>query len=193
MKTVTAVLASLLLLSVTVFAQQTAKPSANNPDPATREQVLKMMEVMNLRQQAAETMEAYKTQMSAVALEDVKSRMPNAPAAMFDELRSAFDEMFSQIPVNEIVDAIVPVYQKHLTKREVEATTAFYSTPEGKSMLKKLPLMVNEGMQVSLTTMKDRMDAASDRMTERVHQILQKYGQETHSETHKSPAVKPMP
>lgn len=192
MKRLIAVLCTSFVLSISLLAQHSTKFPANNPDPATREQVLKMMEVMDLRQQAAETMDSYKAEMSAVALDDMKARMPNAPAGMFDELRDAFDEMFSQVPVNEIVDAIVPVYQKYLTKREVDATIAFYSTPEGKSMLRKLPPMVNEGMQVSLTMMKDRMDAASDRMTERVHQILEKYGQ-THSETHGKPAADPKP
>lgn len=193
MNRVAAILAGLLLFSLNVFAQQSSKPSINNPDPATREQILKMMEVMDLRQQTAEAIEAYKVQMSGVVLEDIKARMPNAPPAMFNELREAFEEMFSQIPVNEIVDAIVPVYQKYLTKREVEATTAFYSTPEGKSMLKKLSPMVNEGMQVSLAMMRDRMDTASDRMNERVHEIMQKYGQDSHSGAQEKPAVTSKP
>lgn len=193
MKRTATLLSCLLLICISVFAQQTAQPQVSNPDPATREQVLKMMEVMNLRQQTAETMEAYKSQMASVVMEDMKTRMPNAPDAMFEELRGAFDEMFSQIPVDEIVDAIVPVYQKYLTKREVEATTAFYSTAEGKSMLQKLPTMVNEGMQVSLATMKERMDVASERMTERVHEIMKKYGQDSHSDAREKPAVKPKP
>lgn len=192
MKPVAAVLGSLMLLAASALSQ-TAQPEVKNADPATREQVLKMMEVMNLRQQTAETMDAYRAQMSNVVLEDMKARMPNAPPAMFEELRGAFDEMFSQIPINEIVDAIVPVYQKYLTKREVEATTAFYSTPEGKSMLQKLPPMVNEGMQVSLATMKERMDVASDRMSQRVQEILKKYGQDAHSDSHGKPAVKQKP
>ncbi|HYG97975.1 MAG TPA: DUF2059 domain-containing protein [Terriglobales bacterium] len=181
----------IVLFATTAFAQTTAQRSAD-PDSATREQVLKMMEVMNLRQQTAETMEAYKAQMSAAVIEDMKARMPNAPAAMFDELKVAFEEMFTEMPVNEMIDAIIPVYQKHLTKQEVEATTAFYSTPEGKSMLRKMPIMVNESMQIALATMREKMDSASVHMSERVQEIMKKHGQEphSHSDVHTTPSAK---
>ncbi len=65
-----------------------------------------------------------------------------------------------------MLQATIPVYQKHWTKADVDAMVAFYSTPTGQKMLKELPATMAEAMQAITPIMRKRMDA----MTERVHQ-----------------------
>jgi len=55
--------------------------------------------------------------------------------------------MFSALPMDEMVDAIIPIYQKHLTKADLAAVTAFYSSPAGQKILKELPAIMSESMQ----------------------------------------------
>jgi hypothetical protein len=58
-----------------------------------------------------------------------------------------FDGLFKEMPIDEMVDAIVPIYQKHLTKVDLAAVTAFYSSPSGQKILKEMPAIMSEAMQ----------------------------------------------
>lgn len=49
---------------------------------------------------------------------------------------------------NELAELGVPIYVKHLTREELEAAVAFYSSPEGRSMVQKLPAIMQESMEV---------------------------------------------
>ncbi len=42
---------------------------------------------------------------------------------------------------------MVEVYQKHFTEEELQATLKFYQSPEGRSMMEKMPLMMQDVMQ----------------------------------------------
>jgi uncharacterized protein len=66
--------------------------------------------------------------------------MPKVP----DEFWQEFE---NDIKPDEMVELVVPVYAKHLTLSEVRAANAYYSTPEGRSLIKKLPVIMNDAMQ----------------------------------------------
>ena len=70
-----------------------------------------------------------------------KSTRPEVPQEFWDEFMKSVDP-------DELVELVVPIYVKHLTKEEMEAATAFYRTPEGAAILAKLPLIVQESMMV---------------------------------------------
>ena len=44
---------------------------------------------------------------------------------------------------------MVPVYQKHFTKVEMDALAEFYTAPTGQKILKEMPEVVTEAMQAS--------------------------------------------
>ena len=44
--------------------------------------------------------------------------------------------------------AIIPLYHKHFTDREIKERIRFYSTDVGQKAIRVLPLLVNESMQV---------------------------------------------
>ncbi len=46
-----------------------------------------------------------------------------------------------------IQDLMVKVYQKHFTEEELQATLKFYQSPEGRSMMQKMPIMMQDVMQ----------------------------------------------
>jgi len=61
---------------------------------------------------------------------------------------------------------MVPTYQKHFTKGDIDALTAFYSAPTGQKILKEMPAIMSEAME----TMMPIMRRSLDRMTEGVQQ-----------------------
>ena len=68
------------------------------------------------------------------------------------------EQTMKDFPVDGMLDDMIPVYQKHLTKSDVQALISFYSTPTGQKMLRELPAMTAEGMQAVYPRIQKQMD-----------------------------------
>ena len=55
--------------------------------------------------------------------------------------------MARQADWQELEDMVIPIYVKHLTAEEMDASIAFYRTPIGQSILQKMPAVMQESMQ----------------------------------------------
>lgn len=172
---------ALLILAVAVvsFAQQPVKS-----DPATPEQITKMFQLLNIDAQMAATSAGMKQQMIAMTLEDVKKRKPDAPPAMLTEVSEAYGEMFTEMfktfSGKMLMDVIGPVYQKHLTRAEADAVIAFYSSPEGKSFLEKMPAISIAAMQAMMPRMQEQLEPLGAKFKVRLDEIMAKYEPEGH-------------
>lgn len=60
-----------------------------------------------------------------------------------DEFR---DRMIQKIDSVELVNLVIPIYEKHLDLDSIRAMTAFYESPEGKKVLVALPKIMQESM-----------------------------------------------
>ena len=89
------------------------------------------------------------------------------------------DDYLKKFPWEEIVQAMVPVYQKHLTKGDVDHLVAFYSSPTGQKFLREMPAITSETMQAMMPLIRQTMDA----MTRDVQQQI--------AEMSKHPEAKP--
>ena len=59
-----------------------------------------------------------------------------------------FEKEFRETSFKEFVTMCIPIYQKHLTKEDLQAAIDFYKTPAGKKLAEKTPLITTESMQV---------------------------------------------
>lgn len=57
-----------------------------------------------------------------------------------------WDEVKKEAKPEDIVNIVTPIYQKHLTQAEIDATIAFYKTPEGKQFVAAQPQILQESM-----------------------------------------------
>ena len=64
----------------------------------------------------------------------------------------AMGDLVKNMPVDEIEQAMIPVYQRHFTKSDIEAMNSFYSSPVGQKVLEQLPIVMQEGMQSAMPT-----------------------------------------
>ena len=69
------------------------------------------------------------------------------PADYEEKINAMMDDMFANMPMDEMMQAMVPAYQKHLTKGDIDNLVAFYSTPTGEKLLRDLPAIMAESMQ----------------------------------------------
>jgi hypothetical protein len=87
------------------------------------------------------------------------------------------DSLFRDMPVDEMIDAMVPIYQKHLTKEDLEGILAFYSSPLGQKLQREQPAMMQEGMQAggeigrrSIGIMVQKMDEFVARLAQQMQE-----------------------
>ena len=82
------------------------------------------------------------------------------------------DDMLKDFPLEEMLQAMIPVYQKHWTKADVDVMVAFYSTPTGQKIWKELPATMAEVMQAINPIMQKRMGAMMERIQQQVAQMV---------------------
>jgi len=143
MKTVVLILVTLFSLSC--LAQQPAVVSDNSADDrATREDVMALMEVLHWRNTAKAGMDAMGDQFKKRFRANSLQNYPNASPDLLKRLDAIFDDAMNVINLDEIREAVVPIYQKYLTHEDAISIISFYSSPAGQHYLDRMPALVKE-------------------------------------------------
>lgn len=71
-----------------------------------------------------------------------KQQQSNVPNEFWDE----FAVELNKDAIGQLMNMILPVYQKHLTEADLKGVIAFYETPLGKKYAEKTPLITQESM-----------------------------------------------
>jgi hypothetical protein len=161
---VLALLACLLFASIS-FAQQT---DANAP--ASKADIERYLDVMHSRQMMKDMMEVMAVQMHKMVHEQIL-KQPNLPPDAEERLNKLTDGVYKEMPIDELIDVMIPVYQKHLTKGDVDGLVAFYSSPTGEKMLKEMPAIMSESMQAASGVMQDMMAKMTQRVNDEIAQM----------------------
>ncbi len=74
----------------------------------------------------------------------LKQQKTDVPESVWSD----FEKEFSKTSMDDLVDMLIPVYQKHMTTADLEKIIEFYQTPVGKKYAEKTPLIMQESMQV---------------------------------------------
>ena len=119
-------------------------------------------------------MESVVRQSQALMHEQIKERNPKITDEELAELDEESEEMWKSFPVDQMLEDAVPVYQKHLTKTDVDAMISFYSSPTGQKLLREMPAIMSEGMQAMYPDIQKHMDAAMQRIEEKARKQQQK-------------------
>jgi uncharacterized protein len=131
----------------------------------SKEEILKFMDVLHIKPQLVQYFGGVAKQAKLGAQEGFKQKVPNATPAQLAEVDKFAEGLFKDMPIDEMIDAMVPIYQKHLTKEDLDAILSFYSSPVGQKLQREQPAMMQETMQVGgeigrrrLGTMMQQMD-----------------------------------
>ncbi|RAJ37202.1 DUF2059 domain-containing protein [Pedobacter cryoconitis] len=121
-----------LLLALTLL---TATLSFSQDNTAYRESFRKMM----IANGSEQTFKVVIDQM----ITSYKTQRPEVKQVIWDGLA----ESFHKLGINELLDLLLPVYQKHLSLEDIKNMTAFYDTPTGKRFAEQTPAITQESMQ----------------------------------------------
>jgi hypothetical protein len=167
MKRFLLVLAACLMLVKTVAAQQAAADT-----PASKEDVERYLNVMHSREMMTKMMEAMSKPMHQMMHEQYLKDKDKLPPDFEERITKEMDAFMKSLPVEEMLEAMVPAYQKHLTKGDIDALVVFYSSPTGQRLIQELPAITAEAMQSMMPLMRKQMDAMNERIQKQVAQML---------------------
>jgi|SRR5579864_1002120 len=157
----------LLAVAAPVFAQQSvaaaaaqAKPKteALPADAPTHDQVMTLLDLLQVRRNMSLMMDSMKQAMKQTAEQAFRENVLDPTPKQLEALRGMIDGALADMPLDEMLEASVTVYRRHLSKSDVEEMIRFYAGPVGQKLLHEQPQMMQESMQAGMAIQQKRMD-----------------------------------
>jgi hypothetical protein len=148
---------------------------------------MRFLDLMQIRARMVQMMEGMKGGMKTGAEAGLKQEVPNPTPEQLAKADFIAETVFKDIPIDEMVDAMIPIYQRHLTKADLDAIIAFYSSPAGQRLLKEQPGMMAEGMKAGQDIMLKRVPELTQRLNAEVDRIAKEEAKKTPAATPKQP------
>jgi len=163
-----------LVLIVCLCLPAVAQTAATAAAPASKEQIRKLFDIMDISKQTRLTMASMQKQTQAATTEALKTRYPQITPAQLARVNRISEESMKNFPVDGMLDDMIPVYQKHLTQTDVDAMIAFYSSPTGKKLMQDMPQIMQEALQASNSRIQKQMADAMQRIDAMMKEEQQK-------------------
>jgi uncharacterized protein len=156
--------ACLVALSMCAGAQTTVSIA---PDAASKEDVKKLFDVMASREQMDKTMRQVFAQMQSLNREEIKKRRPDVTEAELARLDRQSEDVIKNFPLDAMLSDMIPVYQRHFTKSDIDALITFYASPPGQKFLHEMPAVTSETMRAVYPRIQAEVEAALKRAEEK--------------------------
>jgi uncharacterized protein len=168
MKTSASLCFVLFVCSTLGFAQQPATATAKAAaEKASREDVVKYLDALHVRRTMEQMIDGMKKQMKTGAEAGMKHQLPNATPEQIAKITSMVDDSLSEIKVDELIEVVIPIYQEHISKADLQQVLAFYQSPVGQRLLDEQPAMMQESMQKSSELMQTKLPEIFKKLDER--------------------------
>jgi hypothetical protein len=172
MRTTSIFLLAVLLISPVLGQQAPAaqspaqsKSSAATSPPAdapTKEQLMKLFGAMEIQKQMSSMMNAMGS--------TIEKMLPPNSGALSDKQRGQLaqlqTDLLTRMMTPEFMDAyiaeLIPIYQKHFTKGEVDDLISFYASPVGQKFLREQPQLTQESLTQVVPMMQKRVQVVMD-------------------------------
>jgi hypothetical protein len=140
--------------------------------PASKEDVERYLQAMHSHEMMKQMVVAMAQPMHQMVHDQFIKDKDRLPPDFEARMNKMMDEMMKEMPMDDMLDAMVPTYQKHFTKGDIDALIAFYSGPTGQKVLRELPSVMAEAMQAMSPIMRKSVDHMTERMQQEVAQML---------------------
>jgi uncharacterized protein len=167
MKRLVSVVAVVFFLGWACFAQTSADDT-----PATKADVERYFQIVNSHDMMKRLMASMAQGIQQMTHEQYVKHQDELPAGYEAKMNAMMDDMFNKMPMDEMMQAMVPAYQKHFTKGDIDNLVAFYSTPTGEKVLRELPAIMSESMQDMMPIMSKYMDTVRQTLVKQTEAMI---------------------
>ncbi len=145
---------------------------AQQPDPpSTRDDIQRLFTTMRVQEQMRTTMETMIAQQREMIGQMLRKRNRRVSGEDIDEVADSAQEFLKDFPLDDLVENMIPVYQKHLTRADVNAMIAFYSSPTGQKLLREQSGMAAESMQAVSARVQTALKQAMERAEQKAKEM----------------------
>jgi uncharacterized protein len=142
--------------------------------PATKEDVERYLRAAHSQDMMRKMMDAMVKSMQQMTHDRYLKDKDRLPADFEARTNKMMDDMIREMPFDEMMQAMVPTYQKHFTKGDMDALVAFYTSPAGQKFLREMPAITMEAMTAIMPIMRQHMDAMTRRLQQQTDEMLKK-------------------
>lgn len=143
---------------------KTASAPALPADAPSKEQLIRLFDAMELQKQMSD--------MVAAVGKNMEKMMPSSMGDLSEKQKAGMEnlnlEMFGKVMSPEFVDSyvaeIIPIYQRHFTKGEVDDLISFYASPIGQKFLHEQPALTQESFAKIIPLMQKRVQDVMEEM-----------------------------
>ena len=169
------------LISQAAFSQQAAQKAgpgkssaqAASADMPTREQVHQLFDLLKVRQNMEVMMDGMKDAARTGAEDILRQKVDDPSEKQIAMTHKIFNDVFGELPIEEMMEAVVPVYQRHLTRSDIEALIKFYSSPVGQKLLREQPAMIRESVLAGSEIGRKRLDEIMLKLDRRIAEMVE--------------------
>jgi uncharacterized protein len=173
-----------ILICTLAMATAGVGQTVDDQTPATREDVERYLQAIHSHDMMKQMVRAMSAPMHKLIHEQFEKDKDKLPADFEARMQKFMDDSLNEMPFDEMMQAMIPAYQKHFSKGDINSLVAFYGSPTGQKVLRELPAIMAEAMEAMTPIMRKQMDAMNDRMQKEVAAMIRN-GQKT-STTHPS-------
>jgi uncharacterized protein len=165
----------------TMQQEKSAQVIAPENQPST-EQLTKLFDAMRIKQQ----MQSMKLMIPGMVQQQIQSAMKQSEAELpagsklTPEKREKMQAIMSKYvgksmdlyPTDEMLTDMTAIYQKHLSKDDVDGLIAFYSSPAGQHLLDAQPVIAQEYMPLVMGKVGQRSQAMTKEMMKEMAEVV---------------------
>lgn len=163
---------------LTGVAQQNAADA-----PASKEDIQRYLDAIHSHEMMKQTIEAMSQSMHQMIHEQYLRDKDTLPPDFEEKMNKFLDDSMSKMPFDEMMEAMIPTYQKHFTKSDIDALISFYSSPTGQKVLREMPAIMADSMQSAMPIIQKHV--------EKMQEDIQEQAAALKKEQPKTPAKKP--
>ncbi len=167
----------------TVDTPARAVPAAIPADQqATKEQLANLFELMRVRELVASLSKTLPALMQQQITARMKQMQQDNPALAspteeqqqaISKIRNRFMERVLDLyKSDEMIADMTELYQKYLTRSDVDGIIAFYSSPAGQRLLEIQPVIMQEYLPLVMQRMQDRIKTLTDEMQKELMEAI---------------------
>lgn len=195
-----------------LVAQQPASQAVPAPVPAvaapavppdqqpTKEQLARLFELMHVREQTAivrRTMTGLLQQQMHAQINGAEDRanggkITQEQQAALNRVMDRFvEKAMTLYTIDEMLDDITGIYQRHFTREDVDAYIAFYSSPAGQHFLEIVPIITREYVPLVTQRTQERSLALIPEFTKEINDVMKSSAPAAAAPAKPAPAGKP--
>jgi hypothetical protein len=167
MKRLLLIVSMVFVLSWTCIAQTSVDDS-----PATKKDVERYLQAMHSHDMMKNLAATMSKSIQQMTHEQYLKDKDNLPADYESKMNELMDDNIKNMPLDEMMEATIPAYQKHLTKGDIDNLVAFYSSPTGEKLIREMPVMMAEAMQDIMPVMNKYMDSIKQTVQKKTDEMI---------------------